>query len=420
MSLIKNSAIIGGLTLVSRVLGLVRDLLTARYLGVGMANDAFQVAWRLPNLFRALFAEGAFASAFVPMFNRTIAEAEGEGRDGLAAAVTFASHVFAVLLPILILFTVLMMVFAGPIVFALAPGFANSGPEKLRLARILTTITIPYLGLISLVSLFGGILNSINRFWVNAAAPILLNLCMIIAIMFFRGHNDPDIAKTQAIAVTVSGAVQLGWLVWSCQRNGIVLHIFRPRLSPDVRKMLLLIGPAALGQGAVQLNQVVSMYLASSLPQGALSYLYFADRLNQLPLGLIGIGVGTAILPGLSRDIGSGNVTQAQYTQNRAIELAFLLAMPAAVALVLSSVPITRAVFQTGRFHAENTIICASVLSAFSIAVPAYVLIKILTPGYYARQDTKTPVRIAVMSMLVNLLGNLILIGPLQIVGVAV
>ena len=421
MSLFKNSATIGGLTLVSRVLGLVRDTLTARYLGAGFANDAFQIAWRLPNLFRALFAEGAFASAFVPMFNRTLAEAEAEGGEGLQAAVIFAGNVLSVLFPFLLLFTALMMVFAGPIVWLMTGGFPDGGPAKVRLAILLTEITFPYLGLISLVSLLGGILNSVNRFWVNAAAPVLLNICMIIAILFFRGSTQMQTAETQAIAVTIAGAAQLAWLIWSCHHAGVTLRLGIPRLTPAVKAMLLIIGPAALGAGAVQFNQVISMTLAARfLPQGSLSYLYFADRLNQLPLGLIGIGVGTAILPSLSRDIRSGNAAQAQHMQNRAIELAFLLAMPAAVALVLSSTPITRGVFQTGHFHAADTIKCAAALSAFSVGVPAYVLIKVLTPGFYARQDTKTPVRIAVFSMLVNLVGNLILIWPLGLVGVTI
>jgi len=421
MSLIRNSATIGGLTLVSRILGLVRDTLSARYLGAGLANDAFQVAWRLPNLFRALFAEGAFASAFVPMFNRTMTEAEAEGQDGLSAAVVFAGQVLSVLFPFLFGFTVLMMVFAAPIVWGMTGGFPDGGLVKVNLSIVLTRITFPYLGLISLVSLLGGILNSVNRFWVNAAAPVLLNICMIIALLFFRGTTQLETAQTQAIAVTLSGLAQLVWLIWSCKRAGVSLKLGWPRLTPQVKAMLIVIWPAAIGAGAVQFNQVVSTMLASRyLPQGSISYLYFADRLNQLPLGLIGIGVGTAILPSLSRQIRGGSPGVAQHTQNRAIELALMLAMPAAVALVISAIPITRGVFQNGAFGPADTLKCAAALSAFSLGVPAYVLIKVLTPGFYARQDTKTPVRIAMISMLVNLVGNLILIWPLGIVGVTI
>jgi putative peptidoglycan lipid II flippase len=421
MSLLKTTSTIGGLTLISRILGMVRDMLMARFVGAGLASDAFLVAWRLPNLFRALFAEGAFAAVFVPMFNRRMSEAEKEKADeGLKAAIDFAGQILSVLFPFLLLFTVLMMLLASPIVWAQTGGFPGSGPEKFFLATHLTQITFPYLALISLVSLLGGILNSLGRFWVNAAAPVLLNICMIVALVFFRGGDSVATAQTQAIAVTVSGLLQLIWLIWSCRRMGVVLKLSRPRLSPDVKQLLLLIGPAAIGQGAVQLNLFISQSLAARyLEQGAISYLYYADRLNQLPLGLIGIGVGTAILPLLSRQISSGDKQAASETQNRALELSLFLALPAAVALVVSATPLVRGIFQHGAFTAADTLGSAQCLAAFSLGVPAYVLIKVLTPGFYARQDTKTPVRIALISMLFNLIGNLILIWPLGFVGVA-
>ncbi len=410
MNLVRATASIGSLTLASRVLGMVRDMLMARFVGAGMASDAFLIAWRLPNLFRALFAEGAFAAVFVPMFNRRMTEAEREKADtGLAAANEFAGQVLSVLFPFLLLFTVIMMIAASPIVYAMTGGFPDGGPEKFALATHLTRITFPYLALISLVSLMGGILNSLNRFWVNAAAPVLLNIAMIVAILFFRGSTQAQTAETQAIAVTVAGVLQLLWLIWSCRRAGVVLQLRLPKLSPDVKKMLWLIGPAAIGQGAIQFNLLISTSLAARyLEQGAVSYLYYADRLNQLPLGLIGIGVGTAILPSLSRQISGGNVTAASHTQNRAMELSLLLALPAAVALVVSATPLIRGVFQHGAFTATDTVGTAGALAAFSLGVPAYVLIKVLTPGFYARQDTKTPVRLAVVSMLVNLIGNLL------------
>jgi putative peptidoglycan lipid II flippase len=410
MNLVRATASIGGLTLVSRILGMVRDMLMARFVGAGFASDAFLIAWRLPNLFRALFAEGAFAAVFVPMFNRRMAEADGETPgSGLAAATAFAGQVLSVLFPFLVIFTALMIAFTGPIVYAMTGGFPDGGPDKFALASHLTQITFPYLGLISLVSLLGGILNSLNRFWVNAAAPILLNVAMIVAILLFRGNNAVETAGTQAIAVTISGLLQLVWLIWSCHRAGVALRLTTPKLSPDVKRMLWLIGPAAIGQGAIQFNLLISTSLAARfLEQGAVSYLYYADRLNQLPLGLIGIGVGTAILPSLSRQIASGDTNAASHTQNRAMELALLLAFPAAVALVVSAVPLIRGVFEHGAFTAADTQGTAGALAAFSIGVPAYVLIKVLTPGFYARQDTKTPVRLAVVSMLVNLCGNLL------------
>ena len=422
MNLIKAVSTIGSLTLVSRVLGLVRDMLMAKFVGAGMASDAFLIAWRLPNLFRALFAEGAFAAAFVPMFNRRMAEADkAEPGSGLLAAQAFAGAVLSVLFPFLVVFTVGMMLAAAPIVWAMTGGFPDGGPEKFALATHLTLITFPYLGLISLVSLLGGILNSLNRFWVNAAAPILLNLCMIAALLFFRGSTPEETAEMQAVAVTLSGVLQLVWLILACRANGVVLRLSLPRLSPDVKAMLLLIAPAAIGQGAIQFNLLISTSLAARfLPEGSVSWLYYSDRLIQLPLGLLGIGVGTAILPLLSRQIGSGDAPAANETQNRALELAFYLALPAAVALAVATVPIVRGVFEHGEFTAADTYGTAAALAAFAVGVPAYVLVKVLTPGFYARSDTKTPVRIALVAMLVNLVGNLILIWPFAHVGVGI
>jgi putative peptidoglycan lipid II flippase len=420
MSLVRNTATIGGLTLVSRILGFVRDMLMARFVGAGFASDAFLIAWRLPNLFRALFAEGAFASAFVPMFNRTIAEDEKAGGAGLPAGLAFAENVLSVLLPVLILFTVLMMLAAAPIVWAMTGGFPDGSADKLALATEFTRITFPYLMLISLVSLLGGILNSLGRFWVNAAAPVLLNLCLIAGLLFFRGETEIETARTQAIAVTVSGVLQLGWLIWSCRQAGVSLRLKLPRLTPAVKRLLAIILPAALGAGAVQFNLLISTTLAARfLPQGSVSYLYYADRLNQLPLGLIGIGVGTAILPLLSRQIGGGDDAAAIATQNRAIELSLLLTLPATAALMVSATPIIRALLQHGAFTAVDTSATAAALSAFSLGLPAYVLIKVLTPGFYARSDTRTPVRIALVAMLVNLMLNLLLIWRMAHVGLA-
>jgi putative peptidoglycan lipid II flippase len=416
MSLLKNTATIGGLTLVSRVAGFVRDMLSAQYLGAGLANDAFLIAWRLPNLFRALFAEGAFSSAFVPMFNREIGRSDG----GMPAALGFADEVLAILFPIVLVLTILMMALAGPVVWLLTGGFPDGGPDKFALAVTLTRITFPYLALISLVSLLGGILNSVGRFWVNAAAPILLNLCMIAGLLFFRGHNAFETAHTQAVAVTISGVFQLGWLIWACDRAGTGLVFRRPRLNPKVRELLRIIWPAALGAGAVQFNLLISTGLAARfLPQGAVSYLYFADRLNQLPFALIGIGVGTAMLPGLSRQIGAGDQQGANTTMNRAIELVLVLALPATAALMIAATPIIRALLQHGAFTAEDARATGTALAAFSLGLPANIMIKVLVPGFYSRADTRTPVRIALIAMLANFLMNLVLIWPLAHIGLA-
>ena len=411
MNLVRALATIGGLTLASRVLGFVRDMLMARYVGAGFASDAFLIAWRLPNLFRALFAEGAFSAAFVPMFNRIV----GREHESLEPGLRFAERVLAVLFPVLVLFTIAMMLLAAPIVWTMTGGFADADGGKFALATLYTRITFPYLALISLTSLLGGILNSLHRFWVNAAAPILLNLCLIAGLLFFRGHSDTDAAYTQSLAVTLSGVLQLGWLILACRQAGVVLRLRMPRLDGQVKELLRLVWPAALGAGALQFNLLISTTLAARyLPQGSVSYLYYADRLNQLPLGLIGIGMGTAILPTLSRMLGAGDERAAAHTQNRAIELTLLLALPATAALMVAAVPIIRALLQHGAFTAHDTIASAGALAAFSAGLPAYILIKVLTPGFYARADTRTPVRIALIAMAVNLALNLIVIWPLR------
>lgn len=415
MNLLKATGTIGGLTLASRVLGLVRDSLFARFVGAGFASDAFLIAFRLPNLFRALFAEGAFASAFIPMFNRKVGDPEGRG---LADGLRFAEEALAVLLPVLIVMTVALEVLAWPVTLLLSGGFNGVSPDQFAFAVSLSRLTVPYLMLISLVSLLGGILNSLHKFWVNAAAPILLNITQIVALFGFHSGDPLVTARNQAIAVSVSGALQLAWLYWSCRQNGISLRLRRPRLNPDVKAFLALIWPAAAGAGAVQINLVISTALAAKLlAHGSVTYIYMADRLNQLPLGLIGIGLGTVLLPTISRQLGAGETAAAQETQNRGMELALLLTLPATMALVLCGEPIAAALFGYGRYTAADTHFTAQALAAFSIGLPSYILVKVLTPGFYARHDTKTPVRYATISMVVNLVGNLVLIVPLQHMG---
>lgn len=415
MNLAKALASVGGLTLASRVLGLARDSLFARYVGAGFASDAFLIAFRLPNMFRALFAEGAFASAFIPMFNKKVADKDG---PGLPAGISFAEEALSVLLPVLIVMTVLLEVLAWPVTLLLSGGFNDVTHDQFAFAVTLSRLTIPYLALISLVSLLGGILNSLNKFWVNAAAPILLNLTLIVALLGFHSDDPLITARNQAIGVSVSGALQLLWLVLACRANGVSMRLRMPVWNADVKQLLNLILPAAAGAGAVQINLVISTALAAYLlAHGSVTYIYMADRLNQLPLGLIGIGLGTVLLPTISRQLGAGEETAAMETQNRGLELALLLTLPASVALIVCGEPIAAALFGYGKFDANDVARTAEALAAFSIGLPSYILVKVLTPGYYARQDTKTPVRYAMISMVANLVGNLALIVPLQHMG---
>jgi putative peptidoglycan lipid II flippase len=409
MNLARSLGSVGGLTLVSRVLALVRDTLQASYVGASFASDAFFVAFRLPNMFRALFAEGAFSAAFIPMFNRKVGEA-----DDVNAGLRFAEQTLAVLFPVLLIFTIMMLVAAWPITWGLSGGFKNPSAQQFDFAVMLSRITIPYLMLISLASLLGGILNSLDKFWVNAAAPILLNISMVAALWFFHGHDPYQTARAQAISVTVGGVLQLGWLMLACRQAGASLAIKWPKIDDDIRQLLKLILPAAIGAGAVQVNLAVSTALAGGLlDPGSISYIYYADRLNQLPLGLIGIGLGTILLPTVSRQLSQNRDSEAMDTQNRGIELALFLTLPATIAFVFASEPIIRGLFQHGHFTAIDSVRCSWALSAFSLGLPSYVLVKVLTPGYYARHDTKTPVRYAVQSVGVNLVGNLILIPVL-------
>jgi putative peptidoglycan lipid II flippase len=416
MNLVRSFSSIGILTLVSRVLGFVRDMLMARFLGAGFASDAFLIAFRLPNMFRALFAEGAFASAFVPSFNRKVGEDNGK----LDRAFLFAEQALAILLPFLILFTGILMLLAGPAVLLLSGGFNQVTPEQFAFATELARITFPYLLFISLVSLLGGILNSLHRFWVNAAAPILLNLTLIVALMFFHGTDDQGYgtARAQAWGVTISGVLQFLWLWFACRRAGVKLKLRLPRLNDDVKQLLKLIWPAAAGAGAMQINLVVSTMLAARfLDSGSVSYIYYADRLNQLPLGLVGIGLGTVLLPTISRMLGSGDERGAMDFQKKGLQLALFLALPATAALIVGAEPIIRGLLQYGAFTETDAAATAWALAAFSTGLPAYILIKVLTPGYHARSDMKTPLKFALISIAVNLALNLVLIWPLKHVG---
>ncbi len=414
MKLARTLGSVGGLTLASRILALVRDSLQARYVGANFASDAFLVAFRLPNMFRAFFAEGAFSSAFIPMFNRKLAETGERG-----PAFDFAERALAVLFAFLAVMTVAMLAAAWPLTALLSGGFHKQHPthEQFAFAVELSRITIPYLMLICLASLLGGILNSLDRFWVNAAAPILLNIAMVAALFFFHG-TPYETARVQAIAVPVGGLLQLIWLALACRATGVSLRPRLPRFDPEVRRLMALLLPAALGAGAVQLNLVISTALSGYLlGEGSISYIYYADRLNQLPLGMIGIGLGTILLPTISRLLGRGEEAEAMETQNRGTELALFLTLPAMVALIVAAEPIVRGLFQYGHFSAADTVNCAWALAGFSIGLPSYVLVKVLTPGYYARQDTKTPVRYAVISVAVNIAANLALIPLIGHVG---
>jgi putative peptidoglycan lipid II flippase len=410
MALFRSVATIGSLTLISRLLGFVRDSLFAAVLGAGPVSDAFIVAFKLPNIFRRLFAEGAFNAAFVPLYALQL------HHGGETAARAFAERALAVLLVALLVFCGLAMAFMPILMHGLAPGFADE-PEKFTLAVELTRLTFPYILFISIVSLQGAVLNAHNRFGPPAATPIVLNLVLIASLVGPARAFEP--AHSQAWAVTIAGIAQFVWLAISLKRAGLELALPRPKLSSEIRQLFRLITPAVIGSGAMQLNVLVDTMLGTLLPTGSVSYLFYADRLNQLPLGVIGIAIGTALLPLMTRQLAAGNQADAMTSQNRALEFAFFLTLPSATAFIAVPGAIVSVLFERGAFTAEDTRATAMALAAFAAGLPAYVAIKVLTPGFHARRDTATPVRIAILSMVVNFVLNLALMIPLKHVGLA-
>ena len=410
-SILTNSTI----TMLSRVLGFVRDILMARFLGAGLVSDCFFIAFKTPNFFRRLFAEGAFNAAFVPMFSKTL---EGEPDPELAKlkAKEFAEEILAILLLALAGVFALFEIFMPLAMYVMAPGFIHD-PERFGLAVDLTRTTFCYMVFISLVSLYSGILNAFMRFAVTAAAPILLNICMIIAMVGFATATRTA-GHALAWSVAAAGVVQLIWVASAAGRMGMGLKLRWPKFSKDVTAFAKLIAPAALGAGGIQLNLMMDNILASFLPKGSISFLYYADRINQLPVGVIGVAVGTVLLPFLSRQVASGNEKAAVYSLNRAMELVMLLTLPAAAAFVSVAVPIITVLFQGGEFTASDNMPTVYTLMAFSAGLPAYVLVKILTPGFFARHDTKTPVRYAMICLVINFCLNVILMLSLMPFGI--
>ncbi len=417
-SLIKNVGTIGGLTMVSRVFGFARDMLLARVLGAGMAADAFQLAFILPNTFRRLFAEGAFSVAFVPMYTRAL---HGEG--GEEAAAKFADDVLSVFLWVLLAFSALAMIAMSGIVWLLARDYQDV-PGKFELAVFLSRVTFPYLALISLVAMLSGLLNARSRFAPGAFAPVLLNITLISGILigwWLRGTGDDDriVAEVLAVSVSLAGAAQLFYLLWAVRREGLRLAIRLPKITPQVKRLGLLILPATFGAGIYQVSQFVDTFFATSLPQGSLTLLKLGDRLNQMPLGIVGIALGTAILPMLARHIQTGDAREAQRLQSNAFEIATLLTLPAAAALAICAPAFVTAFFVGGKFTAADGAIMAQIVMALVAGLPAYVIIKILNPGFFAREDMKTPVWTALAALIVNIAINLYVVSRYGIVGLA-
>ncbi|MBV5324270.1 MAG: murein biosynthesis integral membrane protein MurJ, partial [Rhodospirillaceae bacterium] len=411
MSLFRSIATVGSFTLASRVTGLMREMMIAHFLGAGAVADAFFVAFRFPNLFRSLFAEGAFNAAFVPLFTGKLT---AEGRE---EARLFAERALAVLFIALAVFVAVMEVIMPWAVIGLAPGF-QSTPGKMALAVDFSRICFPYLLFISLTSLQAGVLNSLGRFAAAAGTPVLLNLTSMTGLWLLVPYTETA-GHAMAWGTFAAGIVQFSWLVFSVRKAGMALRIRRPRLSPEVKLLFKRIVPGAVGAGVYQVNLVVNTMIASMVADGAVSYLNYADRVNQLPLGVVGIAIGTALLPLLSRQLKEGDAEAAKISQNRAMEFGLIMTLPAAVALMVIAAPVIRVLFERGSFGPTETAATAAALVAFAIGLPAYVLVKVLTPAFFAREDTATPVRVAGATMALNVVLNLALVSSLAHVGMA-
>ena len=424
MRLIKSTAIIGALTMVSRVLGLVRDTLMASFLGAGPITDALLTAFKIPNTFRRIFAEGAFNSAFVPLYARKIEEG---GKD---VADEFASEAFAGLF---IAVAAVVILFEMTMPWTLNLFGAGLGREALYigaefpqnlstydLAVLAAQITMPYLLFISLTAMFSGILNTHHRFVAAAFAPVFLNVILIGVFMATPKTNwsKEQLTLFLAAGMACAGAMQFALVLWASRRAGVKISLKRPRMTPGVKRLLTLGVPGVIAAGITHINIMVSHNI-STLQEGAPSWLGFADRLYQLPLGIIGIAMGVALLPSLSRSLRSGDEAGAKTSINRAMEIAAFLTLPAAAALAVMPEFLVSGLFERGAFNAQDTHFTAMALQMFAFGLPAFVLIKVLTPAFFARENTKTPMRYAALSALVNLVLGFVLFIKIGFWGLA-
>lgn len=411
MSLFKSAFVVGIFTLLSRVLGFIRDMVTAAYLGAGPLSDAFFVAFRLPNLFRALSAEGAFNPAFVPLFSNKLSS------ESYKNAISFAEHVLSFMFWILLFFTVLMEIFMPYVIDLMAPGFSEN-PDQFDLAVTFARITFPYLIFISIVSLLSGILNSFGRFAVAASAPVVLNLTMIVALLFLTKFTSTP-AHALSWGVTIAGVLQLLWLIKDVRKNIAKVRLVKPKMDSDVKILLKRMVPGLIGGGITQINLLINTIIATNIAS-AVSYLYYADRLVQFPLAIIGTAMGTALLPKLSSAIKSQDKKEFIRNLNNALEFVMLLTLPAAAALIAMPDLLTSVLFEHGKFDAHDAKMTAYALAAYSAGLPAFVIIKVMSPGFFAAGDTKTPVKIAFLAMFVNIATSLSLISHIGHVGLAI
>jgi len=416
----KIVSILGSLTLISRILGYVRDLLIARLFGAGLVSDAFFVSFKLPNLFRRLFAEGSLNSAFIPVVSGI------KSKFGRQKSDEFLSTIFSILLSFLFILLIICELLMPIIINLIAPGFSKN-PEKFLLSVDLARLTFPFVVFVCLTSLIGGYLNTLGKFAAMAVTPIILNLTMILTlIIFFKLENQTFLAKYLSFSISLAGLIQIIWIITHLKRNNSNLIVRLPKIklvskpSPEFKKFFVLLTPAIIGNGAYQLNLLIDMILASTLPDGSISFLYYADRVNQLPLGVLGIAISTALLPILSKQVKENKNTEAKESISKALEFGIFFSIPAFFGILFLSEEIIKFLFFRGEFDLTDVSLTAKALVALSFGLPAFILIKILVVPFFANENTKTPIRISVFCMIVNLILNLILIGKFLHVGLAI
>lgn len=399
------------MTMFSRVLGFARDALVARIFGAGVATDAFFVAFKLPNLLRRIFAEGAFSQAFVPIL------AEYKSQQGEEATRTFVAYVSGMLTLVLALVTVLGMIAAPWVIWATSPGFLRD-PDKFELTASLLRITFPYILLISLASLAGAVLNTWNRFSVPAFAPTFLNLSMIGFSLFAAPYFNPPIMAL-AWAVTVGGVLQLAYQLPHLKKIGMLVL---PRINlrdAGVWRVMRLMGPAIIGVSVSQISLIINTIFASFLVSGSVSWMYYADRMMEFPSGVLGVALGTILLPSLAKSVSSGRLDDYSRLMDWGLRLCFVLALPSTVALGILSKPLIASLFQYGQFTAFDTEMTQRALIAYSVGLMGIILVKVLAPGFYSHQNIRTPVKIAIASLIMTQLMNLAFIGPFKHAGLS-
>jgi putative peptidoglycan lipid II flippase len=411
MNLLRTLATVSSMTLLSRILGFVRDFVIARTFGAGMLTDAFFVAFKLPNLLRRLFAEGAFSQAFVPVLG------EYRNKRGSDDTRQLVDRVASLLFLVVLAVTLVGMAAAPVLVYLSAPGFSDN-PEKFALTVNLTRITFPYILFMSLVALAGGILNTWSRFAVPAFTPVLLNVSFILMALFASPHFDPPIMAL-GWAVFLGGALQLAFQIPSLQRIGMLPRFSISLRDEGVRRIFRLMAPAVLGVSVAQVSLLLNTIFASFLATGSVSWLYYADRLMEFPAGLLGAALGTILLPSLARCHATQQHDEYSCLLDWGLRLTFLLAAPAALALAILAVPLITTLFHHGAFTASDVFQTRDALVAYSLGLLGMILVKVLAPGFYARQNVRTPVRIALLSLAVTQVLNLILIGWLAHAGLA-